>query len=60
MFPWRKRERRAHEEAERARVELEQTQRQRAKVDAIAHDLRHHRLTNGWTETITRIIEGKA
>lgn len=56
--PWA-RARRAQTETEVARLGLEHTLSMRPRVEAIANDLRHHKVLNGWTNTIATIFGGQ-
>lgn len=53
---WTRRVDAAAVEAASARVEYERTLAQRPDVEALADDLRHHRVLNGWTSTIVSIF----
>lgn len=57
-LPWTKRIEAAQAEAEQARMELEQTLAQRPRAEAVANELRRHKVANGWTTTIATIFGG--
>jgi hypothetical protein len=57
-LPWTKRLDDAKAQTEQARIEYERTLAQRPRAEAIAGELRNHRLTNGWTGTIAQIFGG--
>lgn len=60
MMPWKKHEKAAAIDAEKARQEYEESRRTRAKVEGIADALRYHSKRNGWMEDLDQIMGGRA
>ena len=59
MMPWRKRAARAEEQADRAKEECAEVQRNWMEAIVLAEKSKNQRETNGWTGKVLDVFSGR-